>query len=56
MEVVKVLVTHGAKLDVFDRRGRTPLSIAEERGFDEIAAFLKGAMVEQQERSSDSKL
>ena len=43
-EVVKILINHGAKVDVIDDlRGQTLLELATERGFNEIAELLKEA-------------
>lgn len=39
---VKALVTAGANRDLTDREGRTPLMLAEERGYDAIAALIRG--------------
>jgi hypothetical protein len=46
LEIVKLLVEAGARLDVLDRRGLTPLSWAINLGKKEIAAYLrsKGAI------------
>lgn len=39
--IVRFLVSQGAALDVENGRGQTPLAVAEGRGLDSIAAFLK---------------
>jgi uncharacterized protein len=42
-EIVRLLLDHGASPHLTDKYGRTPLDLARERGFDEIAALLVGA-------------
>lgn len=42
-ETVKALIEGGAKLDIPDRSGATPLSLAKNRKFKEIAAILEAA-------------
>jgi len=43
IETVKALVAAGAKLDLGDRQGTTPLAHARRRGYAEIAAILERA-------------
>lgn len=44
VECVKLLLAHGARVDVKDKSGLTPLEVAREKGFDELAGVLaKGA-------------
>jgi len=40
VEVVHVLLEHGANVDVKGRRGRTPFQIASMKGFDDIMKLL----------------
>jgi ankyrin repeat protein len=52
LDLVELLVERGAELDVQNRRGRTPLRIAESFGYEEVAKYLAdkmGAIVEQPE-------
>ena len=42
-ETVKALVDGGAKLDIPDKSGATPLALAKKRKFKEIAAILEAA-------------
>lgn len=39
---VKALVAAGANREIADRDGKTPLRLAEERGYGEIAALIRG--------------
>lgn len=39
---VKALVAAGANREIADRDGKTPLMLAEERGYGEIAALIRG--------------
>ncbi|WP_254069846.1 ankyrin repeat domain-containing protein [Pimelobacter simplex] len=41
-EIVRILLAHGADRTIADRDGVTPLQHAERRGYDEIAALLRG--------------
>jgi len=40
-EIVRLLIAHGARLDLADRQGVTPLSHAQQRGQAAIAALLR---------------
>jgi ankyrin repeat protein len=40
-DVVRALVTAGADISIADREGMTPSMLAEERGFDDIAAIIR---------------
>ncbi len=40
VDVVRVLLEHGANVGAKDWQGRTPLQIASERGYDEIMKLL----------------
>lgn len=41
IKMVKLLLQHGANPDLKDNKGKTPLDLAEEKGFDEIYNILK---------------
>jgi ankyrin repeat protein len=40
VEGMRLLLKHGANIDVKDNQGKTPLQVAVERGLDEVATFL----------------
>jgi len=40
MHVCELLIGRGASADIMDNDGRTPISLAEDRGYEEIAVFL----------------
>jgi ankyrin repeat protein len=40
VEVVRVLLEHGANVDAEDSEGRTPFQIASAKGYDEIMKLL----------------
>jgi hypothetical protein len=40
IEVVRVLLEHGANLDAEDKQGRTPFTLAKENGYNEIMKLL----------------
>jgi len=42
-EIADFLLTCGADIEAKDRRGRTALSLARDRGYDAIAALLSAA-------------
>ena len=41
LETVKVLVEHGADINVMDNTSRTPLELAHDEGYDDIFEYLK---------------
>lgn len=41
VECVALLLAHGARVDVEDKSGKTPLAIAQDKGFDEIVEQLQ---------------
>ncbi|MDA0226025.1 MAG: ankyrin repeat domain-containing protein, partial [Proteobacteria bacterium] len=43
VEIVRLLVAHGADVGLADRQGVTPLAHAEQRGQRTISALLRGA-------------
>ena len=42
-EIVRLLVAAGAKVDIADREGVTPLAHARRRGYSAIVRILQGA-------------
>ena len=42
VRLTKLLIEHGAKKDIKNENGETPLIIAQKKGFENIASFLKG--------------
>jgi ankyrin repeat protein len=40
-DIVELLLTKGADINIKDRQGQTPLQIAQEKGHTEIADLLK---------------
>ena len=53
-EVVDLLLSHGANADVSNRRGKTPLMIAEKRGHKVIKALLKRSLFKEDTPYSSS--
>lgn len=41
LETVKILVEHGADINVMDNTSRTPLELAHDEGYDDIFEYLK---------------
>ena len=41
LEIVKILLKHGADPNIADIQGRTPLGIAEYRGYVEVSTYLR---------------
>jgi ankyrin repeat protein len=40
MDVVELLISRGANTNIRDNDGNTPISLAKDRGYKEIAVFL----------------
>jgi ankyrin repeat protein len=41
MDVAKLLISNGANPNITDNSGNTPISLAKDRGYEEIAVFLQ---------------
>ena len=41
IDVTKFLVEHGANVKATNKKGKTPLDIASERGHEDVAQYLK---------------
>ena len=42
LDVLRLLLEHGADLDAEDKDGKTPLQLSLDRGHDEVTQFLSG--------------